>query len=335
MDGLVEQFKGGWPFVESLVTSRREETLHLDFKRKSNPRNPGMDRPDRENLSAALSGFANSDGGLLVWGIDAHKVDGIDRVQGIVPIEQLARFTSELKTVTPDMASGPLPDVEHLPILAPGKADEGIVVTVVPRSDMTPHMATGPEMHRYYRRTVDRFQHMEHHEVADMFGRRPQPDLRLEIPWEMHFVGATEAHILVHFMVSNRGRGIARFPCLTIGHPPKSWPFFRVSGSGEVGGPFQTANAPHGWHLRYQGLSDGVIYPRDEFKVATIEFAIGDLRQKGGMTLIAEVVAEGTALVHVERVVSLVDMMYAGDQLTRTGQTYLSEDHPGRRPQPQ
>jgi len=82
-------------------------------------------------------------------------------------------------------------------------------------------------------------------------------------------------------------------------------------------------------------LSDGVIYPRDEFKVATIEFAIGDLRQKGGMTLIAEVVAEGTALVHVERVVSLVDMMYAGDQLTRTGQTYLSEDHPGRRPQPQ
>lgn len=65
--------------LESLVnyvTARQEENLTLDFKLIRPDLNQSA---DKKNLAKALSGFANSSGGLIVWGVDARKNDqGID-----------------------------------------------------------------------------------------------------------------------------------------------------------------------------------------------------------------------------------------------------------------
>src|SRR5438477_8697939 len=106
-------------------------------------------------------------------GVEARRdQDDVDRAIRVVPVEQLGRFRSELETVTPDMVSFGVPGVGHHAIPISGDKDEGIVVTVVPRSDLAPHMATGKDLHSYYRRTSSRFQVMEHYEVGDLFGRR-------------------------------------------------------------------------------------------------------------------------------------------------------------------
>ena len=53
---------------QSIVHPAREENLYLDFKKAADGKGPAT-KPDRKNLSKALSGFANSEGGVIVWGV--------------------------------------------------------------------------------------------------------------------------------------------------------------------------------------------------------------------------------------------------------------------------
>ena len=57
--------------LQKYVESGQEENLLLDFKQVNDAELTNKD--DRKNLAKALSGFSNSSGGLIVWGIDARK----------------------------------------------------------------------------------------------------------------------------------------------------------------------------------------------------------------------------------------------------------------------
>jgi len=46
------------------------EKLHFDYKEKNDRSKPELDESDKKNLAKALSGFANSGGGVLLWGVD-------------------------------------------------------------------------------------------------------------------------------------------------------------------------------------------------------------------------------------------------------------------------
>ena len=85
--------------IENFVNSKQEETLHLEFKTITKA-DLSM-RDDKRNLAIALSGFANSDGGLIVWGVDARKNDeGIDCVIALSEIAKATTFTSRLDELT-------------------------------------------------------------------------------------------------------------------------------------------------------------------------------------------------------------------------------------------
>ena len=66
-----------WATIASYVELKQEEHLHLDFKTLRNAELTSGD--DRRNIARSISGFANSSGGIIIWGIDARKnSDGID-----------------------------------------------------------------------------------------------------------------------------------------------------------------------------------------------------------------------------------------------------------------
>ncbi len=71
----------------------------LDFKAASINAAPMQDG-DRKTLAKAISGFANADGGIVVWGVDCRHGKGKydpDVVQGLKPISNLRRWLSRLK----------------------------------------------------------------------------------------------------------------------------------------------------------------------------------------------------------------------------------------------
>src|SRR5688500_18608501 len=65
------------------------ERVHFDFKSKSNPLTATPDEPDIKNLAKVVSGFANGDGGVLIWGIE-------DATIALVPIVSVSDFVADL-----------------------------------------------------------------------------------------------------------------------------------------------------------------------------------------------------------------------------------------------
>ncbi len=161
--------------IKRFVHEKQEEHLHLDFKTADSE----MTRDDRKNLAKAVSGFANSDGGVIVWGIDARVgPDAVDRAQELKPIAPLDLFMSRLTSHAGGAANPTVDGVIHLKIPVSKDANEGYAKSLVPRSDSGPHMAK-LGVDRYFKRSGDRFFRMEHFDIEDMFGKRKRPVLKL------------------------------------------------------------------------------------------------------------------------------------------------------------
>jgi hypothetical protein len=197
--------------IDSFVTEGREEDLHLDFKGAT----AQFSRDDRRNLAEAISGFANSDGGLIVWGVDARPSrDGIDVATAKKEIELLSLFISKLNQYTGDAATPVVDGVVHRRVVI--GEDRGFAVTLVPASDSGPHMAK-LGVDRYFKRSGSQFLRMEHFEVEDLFGRRKRPVLK---PWWRAVVrsrrGDGDIDYQVVLGIENSGRGSARAPFLSV-----------------------------------------------------------------------------------------------------------------------
>ena len=122
--------------IHKYVKEGAAEDLQLEFKTVGDA---SLKPADRKNLARVLSGFSNSAGGIVVWGVDARKnEDDIDCAVDLRPIDNIARFVSRLNELTPQAASPVLDGVEHKAIR---NGESGFAATFVPESDVAPHMA--------------------------------------------------------------------------------------------------------------------------------------------------------------------------------------------------
>jgi len=190
--------------IQEFVATGREEDLHLDFKVVGDPQ---LTRQDRRSLATALSGFANSDGGIVVWGVEARpNGDGVDCAVALCEVANASLCLTSLNTLTGQCVSPLIDGVQHRVVLRNGSA--GFCVSLVPPSDSGPHMAKGGE-DRYFKRSGSGFYRMEHFDLEDMFGRRQRPALFLKLTLVPR-PATDDPHEELHFSILNTGRGIAK-----------------------------------------------------------------------------------------------------------------------------
>jgi predicted HTH transcriptional regulator len=81
--------------INEFMDSGEQEDLRLEFKSVNKP---DLSHPDdRRNFARALSGFANTSGGIVVWGISAKKnSDEIDCAQKSDAVPRISLFCSRL-----------------------------------------------------------------------------------------------------------------------------------------------------------------------------------------------------------------------------------------------
>ena len=202
---LLEQFNAlDASVVDRMIAEGREEDVLLDFKTVSAP--DFSKRDDRRNLAIAVSGFANSSGGMIIWGVDARRDDtGVDQAVAASEICPLRLFTSRLAEFSATCASPPVDGVLHRALSRQG--DRGFAATLVPESSVAPHMAKLGE-DRYYKRNASRFYALEHFDLADMFGRRQRPALQLHA--ELRLRPSDDPHEELHLSLFNSGRAVAK-----------------------------------------------------------------------------------------------------------------------------
>jgi hypothetical protein len=127
---------------------------------------------DRWNLAKAISGFANSEGGVIVWRVDCRDTSGSgDVASAKVPIQNPKRFVSWLEGVVSGYTVPAHPLVRHTAVeSSPGL---GFAVSHIPKSYLALHQCLKPL--QYYIRAGSDFVPTPHAVLEGLFGRRPQP----------------------------------------------------------------------------------------------------------------------------------------------------------------
>jgi len=175
---LFERFvTGGEATIDEFIAEQISEELFIDYKRVTNDGSSSrLEQADKENLARAISGFGNSEGGVIVWGVDCRN----DPQRGDVPVKKhpikdVKRFLSYLEGATSGCTVSPHDGVRHHLIESP-TSSEGFVITLIRPSMYAPHQCVvGKYRGRYYIRVGSNFEQAPHGLLASMFGRRPAP----------------------------------------------------------------------------------------------------------------------------------------------------------------
>ncbi len=255
--------------LDDFIDHSQEENLWLDFKVSKNSTLNSTD--DKRNLARALSGFANSSGGLIIWGIDARKNDnGVDCAVELKPLDNIKIFVTRLNALTGDGVDPTVANVTHRSLeIENGK---GYVLSLIPESATGPHMAKLGE-DRYYKRSGDSFYKMEHYDVADMFGKRNKP--KLKITYQVTNPGRS---VSVTIGLKNEGRATACAPFLAFGcNRPLARDPYGLDGNGNEGLPNQRSQyAKLPW--AYGGSMDLPIHPKMSKNVAKLSLGLNSER---------------------------------------------------------
>lgn len=264
--------------IDRLIAELSSEYLFMDFKCKNANDGAGpLHDDDRKNLAKALSGFANSSGGVLIWGV--KKEDGKKGVYKLIINPE--NFVENLNRATAELVSPYVDGVLHQLLFA-DESGAGVVVSYIPESDKTPHMALLPrnDDKHYYRRVGDSFKVMVHYEIADMFGRRSIPKLELTIFAKLYAESSPKKTYDLHIIISNTGKAMTKhygfdleFPkdLIIDNHYTKSRPEF-LNGYSIANGNVT---------LKYRNDHDNnnvLIYPNESMKISPNNFKLGHIQ---------------------------------------------------------
>jgi hypothetical protein len=255
----------GWECISDWVANREPESLHFDFKQKGDQAKHKLEDGDRTNIAKAISGFANGEGGVLVVGlgrINGKDRDDPDMVGSVKAIANVGRFVECLDREAPSLTDPPISGLDVAAVEDPRQAGSGIAAILVPASDAPPHRVLKGS-NDYYIRIGTRTLPMTHQMLAEKFGRRPVPSLRLRLKLD-----GEGANCCLRLSLRNEGRGVARQPAIH---------FTNLNASLDW---FQHGNLSSGWsapklfgHHRgivYQSDSQVLVYPRSDLVVGVV-----------------------------------------------------------------
>jgi hypothetical protein len=130
--------QGGVARVQEMIANSEAEELFLDFKRSAdNGSGVRLNNHDRANLAKSISGFGNSEGGVVVWGVDCRTdPQRGDVPNGSHPIINPTRFKSWLEQAVSGLTVPAHDGVRHLSLQL--DQTRGFVATLIPRGGMRP-----------------------------------------------------------------------------------------------------------------------------------------------------------------------------------------------------
>jgi hypothetical protein len=175
--------------IRSLVgsTPPTYETDWLDFKQQ--PNTNLKDSKWRDMWIEALTGFANNQGAVIIWGLDARKdpATNVDAACGEKPVDNPNGVKSRLIELQRQATDPPLGNVEIEAYEIPSAPGTGFVVCFVPEGSFKPYRAEDGRRSQYYLRTGDNFIVMSRSVLQAMFYPRVKAVFRAKasLSWEL------------------------------------------------------------------------------------------------------------------------------------------------------
>ena len=167
--------------TDDFIVNLQTEELFLDFKQAVSTGKNGtsLHKDDRKNLAKGISGFGNSEGGVIVWGVECSRDCDIgDVAKAKVKVKNVHRFLSWLENA---ISGCTIPSHNRVRnhIISVDKNGDGFVATYIPKSELAPLMTTMGN--NIYIRSGSNNVPAPYSVIAGMFGKRPQPNVELII----------------------------------------------------------------------------------------------------------------------------------------------------------
>ncbi len=163
-------------FIEELIKEGQEENQYLECK---SPTEPRLTREQKSQLSEAVSGFGNSSGGIILWGVGTTKHDrgnkSLDILSQPEPVGLAKKFAREIDSTIPLLIKPPSSEIHQSKILFKKTTDtRGIIVTYIPPTSGDPVQALDGKFHIRIRHE---FQEMPYEIIKRMFAGTDSPDI--------------------------------------------------------------------------------------------------------------------------------------------------------------
>lgn len=218
---LVEKETG----IDRLIDERQSESLFLDFKQATHDGDVRrLHVSDLNNLAKAISGFGNSEGGVVVWGVDCRDIGQGDVAGPKFPITDPESYKSRLDGAVSKCTVPPHSGVTNEVI--DSAQGGGFVVTYIPKYRSGPLQVVQGSRY-YYMRAGSSFEHVSYGVLAGMFGVHPESVLThswTQINRGLRFEPQKAIGAVVIFELSivltNEGPTIARHLYANV----KTWP---------------------------------------------------------------------------------------------------------------
>ena len=148
--------------IDGLITSGIRESETLEYKQGS----VRLVARDHAEVAKDVSAFANSSGGLLIYGV---ATDSSDRTKPLQRVQILPANIDVILQVISTHIRQPIPGLRYK-TLPMGSSPEVFLIDV-PQSDLAPHQVATQD-YRYYRRQGPQSMPMSHDLVELYFSRR-------------------------------------------------------------------------------------------------------------------------------------------------------------------
>lgn len=271
---LWEIFSDGRISSSDLIINQMRESVILEYKEVPADYREGK---FRATVSRIVSGFANSAGGIVVWGVATGQGNNKDAPTSIPGVPDSEDFIRWLNSVIPNAVQPAC--VTHTMVIPSTGTTPTVVVTYIPQSELPPHQAVLETNKPYYTRLDGQFKVMEYHMLADMFGHRRHPSLILDVEHmgtkkqsDGPGFSPTVTISTFHFALRNEGRGPAKYPTaiLTVNHGGSRTAWKQLS---------QYAKKYKNGSIEYSVGIDRIVYPATRIFLGQLEVTWYKLNQ--------------------------------------------------------
>ncbi|MDM9629593.1 ATP-binding protein [Rhizobium sp. S152] len=207
-----ELIAGAEAAIQGLIG--KQETLQLEFKANDH-RDPIfhdgiLTKSGRRMLAKEASAFANSAGGVIVFGVDCRTANGVDQAERLTPISSIMRAETSVRDAAAELLQPRHDGIRVATISTTEDQTSGFVIVDVPRSDRRPHRAEAVDQKQYFKRAGSRSYPMEHFDIEDAFRRSASPSLSLKIAIKRYMTMHPQADYHLQLALANDGEVSAK-----------------------------------------------------------------------------------------------------------------------------
>jgi hypothetical protein len=162
--------------IQALIDGAEAEGLYLECKAPASPR---LSREQKVALAKAVSGFANTSGGVILWGVSTtkHAHSDLDVLTQIEPIGNIGTFSRLVSNVIPTLTTPALTAASHRILRERQPDTRGILITYIPQVPSAPLQSNLDSL--FYFRSGDEFVVAPYELVRRLFASSEAPDLHL------------------------------------------------------------------------------------------------------------------------------------------------------------